>query len=145
MNPGHVVTIDAVVPSPDTFADATSDHQWIHVDPERCARESPFGKTIAHGFLTLSLISTMFENAIRLVGAKMVLNYGTNKVRFPAAVPSGSRIRGRFDVIGVADPAFLADNDDLDVLLNGVKIARRILEAPPFRRRSRSARSVRLR
>ncbi len=85
----------------DTFADATSDHQWIHVDPERCARESPFGKTIAHGFLTLSLLPAMFENAIRLLGAKMVLNYGMNKVRFPAAVPVGSRLRARLTLARV--------------------------------------------
>ena len=85
----------------DTFANATSDHQWIHVDPERCARDSPFGKTIAHGFLTLSLLPAMFENAIHLVGAKMVLNYGMNKVRFPAPVPVDSRLRARLTLAKV--------------------------------------------
>jgi acyl dehydratase len=85
----------------DTFADATSDHQWIHVDPERSARESPFGKTIAHGFLTLSLLPALFENAIRLTGAKMVLNYGLNKVRFPAPVPVGSRLRARLTLASI--------------------------------------------
>lgn len=77
------------------FADATDDHQWIHVDLERCARESPFGAPVGHGFLTLSLISGLFERALRMVDAKMVLNYGLNKVRFPAPVPVGSRVRAR--------------------------------------------------
>ncbi|MCE3606208.1 MaoC family dehydratase [Massilia sp. P8910] len=77
------------------FADATEDHQWIHVDLERCARESPFGGPVAHGFLTLSLISGLFERALRMVDAKMVVNYGLNKVRFPAPVPVGSRVRAR--------------------------------------------------
>lgn len=79
----------------DSFADATCDHQWIHVDPERCRRESPFGSTVAHGFLTLSLISGMYERSVQLDGARMVINYGLNKVRFPAPVPVGSRVRAR--------------------------------------------------
>jgi acyl dehydratase len=79
----------------DAFADATQDHQWIHVDVERCRRESPFGTPVAHGFLTLSLISGMFESAIQLTGARMVINYGLNKVRFPAPVPVDSRVRAR--------------------------------------------------
>ena len=78
-----------------TFADATSDHQWIHVDAERCKRESPFGAPVAHGFLTLSLLPVMFESAVTLRGFRMVLNYGLNKVRFPAPVPVGSRLRAR--------------------------------------------------
>lgn len=77
------------------FADATDDHQWIHVDLERCARESPFGGPVAHGFLTLSLVSGLFEKALRMVDARMVVNYGLNKVRFPAPVPVGSRVRAR--------------------------------------------------
>jgi acyl dehydratase len=85
----------------DTFADATSDHQWIHVDPERCARESPFRRPVAHGFLTLSLLPAMFENAIRMLGVRMVLNYGLNKVRFPAPVPVDSRLRARLTLDGV--------------------------------------------
>src|SRR5579872_1306301 len=81
----------------DQFADATGDHQWIHQDAARAQAESPYGKTIAHGFLTLSLISTLLASALRLeIGAKMGINYGLNRVRFPAAVPSGARIRGRF-------------------------------------------------
>ncbi|HEX8613739.1 MAG TPA: MaoC family dehydratase [Telluria sp.] len=77
------------------FADATDDHQWIHVDQERCARESPFRTPVAHGFLTLSLISGLFDRALRMLDAKMVVNYGLNKVRFPAPVPVGSRVRAR--------------------------------------------------
>lgn len=76
-----------------TFAAATDDHQWIHVDPERAARESPFGTTVAHGFLTLSLLPVMLADVLVMVDAKLVVNYGLNKVRFPAPVPAGSRVR----------------------------------------------------
>ena len=79
----------------DAFAQATGDLQWIHVDPERAAA-GPFGTTIAHGFLTLSLISTMGEQAFAVEGQRMGINYGLNKVRFPAPVPVGSRLRGEF-------------------------------------------------
>ena len=79
----------------DLFADATDDHQWIHQDTERCRKESPFGGPVAHGFLTLSLVSGLFERALRMVDARMVVNYGLNKVRFPAPVPVGSRVRAR--------------------------------------------------
>jgi len=81
----------------EAFARATEDRQWIHLDRER-ARASPFGGTIAHGFLTLSLLPRMMEQAIALPGGRMTVNYGLNKVRFTAPVPSGSRIRGRFTV-----------------------------------------------
>ena len=77
------------------FADATGDHQWIHVDAERAAA-SPFKSTIAHGFLTLSLISTLARSALAFPGVKMAVNYGVNRVRFPSPVPAGARIRGRF-------------------------------------------------
>jgi acyl dehydratase len=77
------------------FADATGDHQWIHVDRERASTESPYGTTIAHGFLTLSLISALMRNAISIGGLRMTINYGANRVRFVAAVPAGSRIRAR--------------------------------------------------
>jgi acyl dehydratase len=80
----------------DAFADATDDHQWIHVDAERCRRESPYRTTIAHGFLTVSLIPGLFEHTLRLEGARMVINYGLNKLRFPAPVPVDSRVRARF-------------------------------------------------
>ena len=78
------------------FADATGDHQWIHVDPERAKRESPYGNTIAHGFLTLSLISTLLSNARRFEG-KLAVNYGLNKVRFLRPVITGSKIRAKFE------------------------------------------------
>ncbi|GAA3397346.1 MaoC family dehydratase [Streptomyces roseoviridis] len=76
----------------DQFADATGDHQWIHVDPERAAA-GPFGRTIAHGYLTLSLLPVLVPQIMRVEGMKMGLNYGTNKVRFPSPVPVGSRLR----------------------------------------------------
>jgi acyl dehydratase len=81
------------------FADATNDHQWIHVDVER-AKSGPFGATIAHGFLTLSLLPEMAASAFTVREARMGVNYGLNKVRFPAPVPSGSRLRGHFKLVG---------------------------------------------
>ena len=77
------------------FADATGDHQWIHLDAERAAA-GPFGTTIAHGFLTLSLLPEMGASAFKLLDTRMGVNYGLGKVRFPAPVPSGSRLRGHF-------------------------------------------------
>ena len=76
----------------DRFADATGDHQWIHVDPER-AKAGPFGTTIAHGYLTLSLMIPLWTELLKIEGIGMAVNYGLNKVRFPAPVPVGSRIR----------------------------------------------------
>jgi acyl dehydratase len=76
----------------DTFADATGDHQWIHVDPGRAAA-GPFGTTIAHGYLTLSLVIPLWTELLRIEGIAMAVNYGLNKVRFPAPVPVGSKIR----------------------------------------------------
>jgi acyl dehydratase len=76
-----------------TFADATDDHQWIHVDPERAAAESPFGGPIGHGFLTLSLFIPMWAQILTVTDVKMAVNYGLNKVRFPAPVPVGAKIR----------------------------------------------------
>jgi acyl dehydratase len=81
------------------FADATNDHHWIHLDAER-AQAGPFGTTIAHGFLTLSLLPEMAASAFAVSETRMGVNYGLNKVRFPAPVPSGSRLRGRFKLIG---------------------------------------------
>jgi acyl dehydratase len=80
----------------DRFAEATGDRQWIHVDPVRAAAESPFKTTIAHGFLTLSLVSTLLRDAMTFTGLRLAVNYGLNRVRFVSPVPSGSRIRGRF-------------------------------------------------
>jgi acyl dehydratase len=86
-----VVTQDRI----DAFADATGDHQWIHVDAERARVDTPFGATIAHGFLTLSLLSAMMRDAVTVNGPRMTLNYGLNRVRFVSPVPSGSRVRAR--------------------------------------------------
>lgn len=81
------------------FADATEDHQWIHIDSERAAKESPFKTTIGHGFLSLSMLSKMSYETVRVKGDfKMGINYGLNRVRFPAPVPAGSKLRGRFTV-----------------------------------------------
>jgi acyl dehydratase len=77
----------------DQFAEATDDHQWIHVDPERAERESPFGRTIAHGYLTLSLVSSLIAQIVEATGFRMGINYGADKIRFPTPVPVGSRIR----------------------------------------------------
>jgi acyl dehydratase len=85
------------------FADATDDHQWIHVDAERARRESPYGATIAHGFLTLSLLPKIVSDAIQLSDLRMAVNYGSNRVRFPAAVRAGSRIRARIVLQSVRD------------------------------------------
>ncbi len=87
----------------DTFAEATGDHQWIHLDVNRAKKESPFGATIAHGFLTLAMIPTLMESVILMSDVKMGVNYGLNKVRFPAPVPAGSRIRGRMKLLAVED------------------------------------------
>jgi acyl dehydratase len=87
----------------DAFADATGDHQWIHVDAGRASGETPFGTTIAHGFLTLSLLSALMRDAVTVDGQRMTLNYGLNRVRFVSPVPSGSRIRARFALAGIAD------------------------------------------
>jgi acyl dehydratase len=87
----------------DTFAEATGDRQWIHVDVERSARESPYGGTIAHGFLTLSLLPMLLEGTVHMADVKMHVNYGLNKVRFPAPVPVGSRLRARIALGAVED------------------------------------------
>jgi acyl dehydratase len=86
----------------DAFADVTDDHQWIHVDVERAKAESQYGATIAHGFLTLSLIPTLSADNYRIVNSKMRLNYGLNKVRFLSAVTANSRIRARSVLVEVA-------------------------------------------
>jgi acyl dehydratase len=83
----------------DLFAEATGDHQWIHVDPVKAA-QGPFGTTIAHGFLTLSLVPELFATAFDIGDVRMGVNYGLNKVRFTAPVPSGSRVRGHFVLHG---------------------------------------------
>lgn len=87
----------------DAFAEATGDRQWIHVDPARAARESPYGATVAHGYLTLSLVPVFIAGARDLPGVRLSLNYGLNRVRFPAPVIVGARLRGRVRLLSVED------------------------------------------
>ena len=84
------------------FAEATGDHQWIHVDPEK-AKDGPFGKTIAHGYLTLSLVNLFLPELIQVENVAMGINYGSDRLRFPAPVPVGSRIRGGGEVLKVEE------------------------------------------
>jgi acyl dehydratase len=86
------------------FADATGDHQWIHIDPDRAA-SGPFGATIAHGFLTLSMLPLFIQDALRFEDVRMSVNYGLNRVRFTSPVPVGSELRARFRLVGVEDVA----------------------------------------
>jgi acyl dehydratase len=101
MNPGDVFGPSSWIEIPqeriDAFAEATEDRQWIHVDPERAA-EGPFGTTIAHGYLTLSLLPAASYEVVPRQGG-MAINYGLNRVRFPAPVPVGSRVRATFEVV----------------------------------------------
>ena len=85
------------------FAEVTEDHQWIHVDPERAAKESPFKTTIAHGFLTLSLLPRLARLVLAVGGVRMGINYGLNRVRFVSPVPAGARIRGRFTLAALEE------------------------------------------
>ena len=85
----------------DAFAAATGDHQWIHTDPTRARRESPFGTTIAHGYLTLSLLPALIAGSLQIDGAAMSVNYGLDRVRFPEPVPAGSRIRARISLAAI--------------------------------------------
>jgi acyl dehydratase len=88
----------------DQFAEATEDRQWIHVDSERAQKESPYGSTIAHGFLTLSVVSYFMKQAIQIRGGmRMAVNYGLNRVRFPAPVRTGSNIRARFGLVSLEE------------------------------------------
>jgi acyl dehydratase len=95
------------------FADATEDHQWIHVDPEKAAG-GPFGSPIAHGFLTLSLLPSFFESAFVVAGSRMGVNYGLNKVRFTSPVPVGSRLRARMRLLA----AIAIDNSGMQFTWN---------------------------
>ena len=94
----HEVTQDAI----DAFADVTGDHQWIHVDAER-AKETPFGGTIAHGYYTLSLAPMFMEQIFTLEGFAFAVNYGLDKVRFPAPVPVGAKLRGSAELLAVEE------------------------------------------
>jgi len=98
-----------------TFADATDDHQWIHVDVERAKAESPYGGPIGHGFLTLSLFVPMWSQILTVTDARMVINYGLNRVRFPAPVPVGSRIRLTATLVDVEE-----FGDELQLVASGV-------------------------
>ena len=93
----------------DAFAEATGDRQWIHVDPERAARESPYGTTIAHGFLTLSLFSTLLNSTIRIKGVRLGVNYGLNYVRFLSPVAAGASIRAHFTLKAWNDAEAVGD------------------------------------
>ena len=98
VSPWREVTQDQIT----QFADITGDKQWIHIDADRASRESAFGGTIAHGFFTLALASRLLRDAVGSIdGARMGINYGLNKVRFPAPLPTGSRVRGRCTLLGV--------------------------------------------
>ena len=105
---GHKVAtsdwIDVTQEMINLFAEATGDHQWIHLDPVR-AKEGPYGATIAHGFLTLSLLPRMYATAIKVEQTRMGLNYGMNKVRFPGPVPVGSRLRSRIQLLACEEVA----------------------------------------
>jgi len=106
------------------FADATDDHQWIHLDPEK-AKAGPFGVPIAHGYLTLSLLPCLIESAIEIEGQKMGVNYGLNKVRFPSPVPVDSELRARIVLEG-----FEALGDNGAQCVMGVTVERRGADKP---------------
>jgi acyl dehydratase len=89
----------------DQFADSTGDHQWIHVDVDRATRESPFGGPIAHGYLTMSLSNALLPTVVEVRGISMGVNYGVDKVRFPAPVPVGARVRAGVELVEVTDVA----------------------------------------
>jgi acyl dehydratase len=97
----HTVTQDQI----NKFAEATHDHQWIHVDVERCKKESPWGQTIAHGYYTLSLAPYLLGQIMSVEGVQMGVNYGINKLRFPTAVKVGKRVRARAELADVEDVA----------------------------------------
>jgi acyl dehydratase len=100
LGPSDWITVDQA--QIDAFADATGDHQWIHVDPQRAAT-GPFQTTIAHGFLTLSLMPVVLASLYKVQGVRMGVNYGLNRVRFPAPVPAGSRLRASAEIAEVSD------------------------------------------
>jgi acyl dehydratase len=99
---GHSEWVTITQEDVNLFADATGDHQWIHVDPEKAAA-GPFGGTIAHGFMTLSLLPRLWHEIYTVNGIKLAVNYGLNKVRFPSPVPVGSKVRARSSLVDVQD------------------------------------------
>jgi acyl dehydratase len=100
---GHSDYMDITQERVNQFAEATGDHQWIHVDVERAKAESPFGGPIAHGYLTLSLGPVLVPQVVRVEGISMAVNYGCDKVRFPSPVPVGSRLRVGVELVDIAD------------------------------------------
>ena len=114
---GHSDYLEITQDRVNRFADATGDHQWIHVDVERATRESPFGGPIAHGYLTLSLAPALLPQILRVEGVTMGVNYGANKVRFPSPVPVGSKLRAGASVASVEDVGDGAAQVTLDVTL----------------------------
>ncbi len=119
---GHSDWVTITQEQVNLFADATGDHQWIHVDPERAAKESPFGGPIAHGYLTLSLLPYFLPKVWDVTGFTMGVNYGAEKVRFPSPVPVGAKVRGGFTVDAADDIA-----GGLQVTLTGTI---EVLDAP---------------
>ncbi len=99
---GHSDWLEITQARIDQFADATGDHQWIHVDPEH-AKEGPFGSTIVHGYLTMSLVNLFLPQIVEVRGIAMGVNYGADRLRFPAPVPVGSRVRGSAELIEAED------------------------------------------
>ena len=117
---GHSEWLEITQERVNTFADATDDHQWIHVDVEK-ARTGPFGGPIAHGYLTLSLVIPLFGELLKIDGVKMGVNYGLEKVRFPHPVPVGSKIRLNAKVVSVEDvPGGTQSTFDFTVEIDGV-------------------------
>jgi len=117
---GHSEWLEITQERVNTFADATGDHQWIHVDVER-AKAGPFGAPIAHGYLTLSLVIPLFGELLKVDGVKMGVNYGLEKVRFPHPVPVGSKIRLNAKVVSVEDvPGGTQSTFDFTVEIDGV-------------------------
>jgi acyl dehydratase len=113
----HQVTQEQI----NTFADATGDHQWIHVDPER-AKSGPFGETIAHGYLTLSLIPALGGGGLPVEGAKMGINYGLDRVRFIAPVPAGSKVRARRKLVEATEgEGFIQLKTEVTIEVEGKK------------------------
>ena len=101
------------------FADATFDHQWIHTDPERAEKESPFGATVAHGMLTVSLAPRLALEVLELLDARLIINYGLNRVRFPAPVKAGTRVRLHLTVAEVNETFALIGAEDEAARLHG--------------------------
>ncbi|WP_349744741.1 MaoC family dehydratase [Roseateles cavernae] len=117
------------------FADATDDQQWIHTDPARAAA-GPFGAPIAHGFLTLSLLPAFFDSGFRVADSRMGINYGLNKVRFPAPVPVGSRLRARFTLLSY-EPIEGGAQLAVQVSVEGEGLAKPVCVAESLTRRYR--------